>query len=136
MTLQLSNTNNSVLIFCENSDSFDYIHLFIENKEIALAEIEISLEATNIDTPFYYTEDTPKKLNQISVTSDSEVLIRLSFDAEAGILSTPANVTSQFGVFELSGAVEDVNAILENLFYIPSEDFNGNFSIEVNIQND
>ena len=61
MTLQLSNTNNSILIFCENSASFGYIHLFIENEE-AFVQL-VSLEATNIDTPIYYTEDTPKKLN-------------------------------------------------------------------------
>ena len=102
---------------------------------------ELALNATNINSDFDYVEDSAKKLSQISITANSEPIeITLTLDnPNAGEFNTESisNSTSTFesGVYEVSGNLNDVNSILENLYFIPAEDFNEDFSIQVYIIN-
>ena len=65
--------------------------------------------------------------------------MRFTFDnIQAGFLSTEtANEVSSNsvdGVYWVEGEVDSVNSILKKLYYVPTEDFYGDFSIEVYIE--
>jgi len=100
------------------------------------------LEATNLDRPHDYTEETSLNLTDIVVsnnTGDVTATLKLS-DPLAGILTTgtSGNVTATYdastGVWTAIGAVEDVNALLADVRFEPTENYNSNLQIATEIR--
>ena len=98
--------------------------------------------ATNLSAAETYTEDTPLNLVDIVVSDvDSPAVtatLTLSNPA-AGSLNTASSgaVTSTYvagtGVWNASGAIADVNALLAGLTFTPALNFNGNFTIATSV---
>jgi hypothetical protein len=83
-----------------------------------------------------YTEDETLDLVDIIVTDpDGETKVSLTLsDPAAGILQAGAVQSSAAGVWEASGTVTDVNALLANLQFVPAADYNSDLivALEVN----
>ncbi|WP_160829684.1 DUF4347 domain-containing protein, partial [Nitrosomonas sp. JL21] len=98
--------------------------------------------ATNLDAAENYIEDIPLNLTDI-VASDidsSTITVTLTLsNVAAGSLSTASSgaVTSTYnagtGVWEASGAVADVNALLAGVTFTPAANFSSNFTIATNV---
>ena len=58
---------------------------------------------------------------------------------EAGKLTTrvqnDASSTFSDGIFKLSGNLQDINSILDDLIFVPNENFVENFNISIRIKN-
>ncbi|MCA1476157.1 tandem-95 repeat protein [Bradyrhizobium sp. NBAIM08] len=96
--------------------------------------------ATNLTAPETYTEDTPLDLADIVVTDvdSSTITVTLTLsNPAAGTLSTGSSgtVASAYagGLWTASGATADVNALLAGVKFIPTANFNGNFSIATSV---
>ena len=97
-------------------------------------------QATNLNAPETYTEDTTLDLTDIIITdSDHDnltVTLTLS-DVAAGTLNTgtSGSVTSTFtaGVWTASGTTADLNALLSGLTFTPEANYNLDFNIAVSI---
>ena len=100
-----------------------------------------SLTVTNAGGAISYTEDTAYNMPDIEVsTPSSTVTATLSLsDSTAGSFNTATSggVTSSYnaatGVWEASGAKDDVNSLLAGLVFTPATDKSGAFSIIVDI---
>ena len=114
--------------------------VWVELQDINSWYFNNQLEFT-FPTAVIYTEDTPLSLNAIAVTDPDvgdtiSVSLQLS-DLAAGSLSvgTAGAAASTFnpetGLWQVSGQVEDVSALLNNLKFIPAPNFNGNLTVEV-----
>jgi Ca2+-binding RTX toxin-like protein len=100
------------------------------------------LYASNLDQVLSYTEDQSLKLEPIQITSISEndatVNIVLS-DANAGTfnttISTNGNITSSFenGIWGVSGDISEINQLLEDLEFTPSDNFNEDITLNISI---
>lgn len=97
---------------------------------------------SNINAPESYTEDTALNLTNMVVSDvdSSNVTVTLSLsDTTAGTLSTATagSVTSTFnaltGEWQASGAIANINTLLANLEFAPAQNYNGNFTINVNV---
>jgi len=96
--------------------------------------------ATNLSAAETYTEDTPLNLTDIVITDvdSANVTATLTLsDIGAGSLSTATSgaVTSTFvnGVWTASGALADVNILLAGVTFVPTLNFNGNFTIATSV---
>lgn len=98
--------------------------------------------ATNNGTAETYTEDTPLNLTDM-VLSDFDngtLTVTLTFsDTSAGLLSTATSgsTSSTFnpatGIWTATGPIAELNDLLANLIYSPSNNYNSNFSISTNV---
>ena len=97
--------------------------------------------ATNMSSAETYTEDTPLNLTDIVVSDpDTPVTMTLTLsNAAAGSLSTGTSgaVTSTYnaatGVWSASGAVASINALLAGVAFVPTANYNGNFTIATSV---
>ncbi|HET7224588.1 MAG TPA: hypothetical protein VFK69_02650 [Candidatus Eisenbacteria bacterium] len=92
-------------------------------------------QATNLNTPEVYTEDTPLNLTDIVVSDDDPVTtatLVLSNPA-AGSLTTGTigSTTSTYnpgaGTWTASGPIPEVNSLLADVTFIPAPNFNASF---------
>lgn len=99
---------------------------------------------TNLNFSQSYTEDTTLNLTDISVSDDSATItatLTLS-DTAAGSLTTGTfgTVTSTYiagtGTWSASGALADVNAALAAVSFVPTANYNSNFTIAISIKDD
>ena len=100
------------------------------------------LSASDLSTEEIYTEDTPLNLKDIIVmgadSANITATLRLS-NTSVGSLSvaTVGTVTSSFngsnGLWNASGNLASINALLADLIFTPSANANGNFSIATSI---
>jgi len=94
--------------------------------------------ATGLGVAQVYVEDSAHDLNDIEVSdADSthvSVTLELS-DPAAGVLSIGAHgsAASTFvgGVWTASGAIADVNELLEDVRFVPTADYNAAFTVQV-----
>jgi hypothetical protein len=98
---------------------------------------------TNLNLTETYVEDEPLDLTDmvISDADSSEITATLTLsDIQAGILSTATSgsVTSTFiqGVWRASGAINNANALLANLTFIPSLNYDKGFNLAIEIRDD
>ncbi|MCX7093828.1 MAG: lectin-like protein [Methylobacter sp.] len=98
--------------------------------------------ATSLSAAEAYTENAPLNLTDIVATDADSATITATLtlsNPTAGSLNTDTSnsVTSSYyagtGVWSVSGASADVNALLANLVFTPTTNFNGNFTIADNI---
>ncbi|MBE9128186.1 MULTISPECIES: S8 family serine peptidase [unclassified Coleofasciculus] len=99
--------------------------------------------ATNLTFTQAYTEDIPLDLTNIGITDpDSGDTITVSLQLshpEAGQLTTDTvgTTSSTFdpasGVWQASGAVADINTLLTDVQFVPTENFNGNLTLDTNV---
>jgi VCBS repeat-containing protein len=96
--------------------------------------------ATNLNTAESFIEDVPLDLNDIVVTDvdSASVTVTLTLsDPAAGSLSTDTSgaVTSTFsgGVWTVSGAIANVNALLAGVVFTPSANYDSNFAITASV---
>lgn len=109
--------------------------------------IELTFEnfaptATGLDASEIYTEDTALNLNNI-VVADSNggniiVTLTLSNPIVGSFNTTTLNAVtstynSQTGVWQAKGAIADVNALLADLTFTPTLNFNGNFTVTTHV---
>jgi hypothetical protein len=99
-----------------------------------------SLFSSNLNNNFQYIENTPFVFPQIFSVQTASPTINVTFtlvDLKAGLLvaNNTANATSVFnatqGVWQASGVVSGVNAILNNLVFNPASNYYGDFPITV-----
>ncbi|MEM6253803.1 MAG: S8 family serine peptidase, partial [Cyanobacteria bacterium P01_D01_bin.156] len=105
--------------------------------------VNVQPQATNLNTPQAYTEDTPLDLEDIVITDlDSfveQVTLQLS-DPAAGRLSTPAVGTAaatfdaSTGLWSATGDLDDINAVLAQLEFLPTLNLSGDLSIDVTLE--
>jgi hypothetical protein len=97
---------------------------------------------TNLNTGESYTEDAPLNLTDIVVTDADSANVTATLtlsDSAAGSLNTATSgsVTSTYnaatGVWTASGAVANVNALLANVTFTPSANYNSNFTIATSV---
>lgn len=92
-------------------------------------------EATNLDQSHNYTEDVPLRLTPIFVTDadgdDITAVLQLS-DLGAGVLQS-GNVVSNNGILRVNGSLDQINAILAQVEFVPTAHFNGNLVIETGV---
>jgi Ca2+-binding RTX toxin-like protein len=87
-----------------------------------------------------YTEDINLNFGDLIITSPAEIIevTLILSDLQAGVLSvnTSGEVTSTFenGVWSAIGAVADINILLAELEFIPTENYNGDFTIELMVE--
>ncbi|MBI2532459.1 MAG: hypothetical protein HYW03_09630, partial [Deltaproteobacteria bacterium] len=98
--------------------------------------------ATNLNAAETYTEDTPLNLTDIVVSDvdSANVTVTLTLsNPGAGSLNTgtAGSVTSTYdaatGLWRVSGAIADVNALLANVTFTPVANYNGDFTIATSV---
>jgi len=96
-----------------------------------IVEIASPPTAQNLTMAQIYTEDTPLDLTNIVVTSpDGQATVTLTVPVGAGSLTTgtSGSVTSTYdaatGVWQVSGAKADVNALLASVKFTPTTNTN------------
>ncbi len=103
---------------------------------INVAAVNHPPSATNMSAPQSYTEDVSLNLTGIVVTDpDVGDVITATLtlaNPAAGMLSS-GGVNSVGGVWTTSGSVASVNALLAGLVFVPSANFNSNFSITTSV---
>ena len=101
-----------------------------------------SLFSNNLNNNFQYTENTPFIFPQIFTIQTASPTINVTFtivDLKAGrlVANNTANATSVFnatqGVWQASGFVSGVNAILNNLVFQPASNYYADFPITVEV---
>jgi hypothetical protein len=99
--------------------------------------------AIGLSAPEVYVEDTPLNLVDIVVSGTLNATATLTLsNTAAGSLSTATSgtVTSSYdadaGVWTAMGPVADVNALLADLVFTPSPDFNADLHIATSISDD
>ncbi len=103
--------------------------------------IEPSLTVDQLNYVVNFIEDTTKDLPDIIIsTPASSVTVEMSLStADAGVLTTPSSgsVTATYnsarGVWSVTGSPTDVQAILTQLQFVPSEHYDSNFNIEYSV---
>jgi hypothetical protein len=111
-------------------------------KAITGSAVNDAPTATNLNAAETYTEDVALNLADI-VASDVDstaVTAKLTLsNASAGSLSTATSgaVTSTYnsatGIWTANGAIADVNALLANVTFTPTLNFNGSFTIATSV---
>ena len=98
--------------------------------------------ATNLSAPETYLEDNALNLTDIVVSDIDSAAVTATLtlsNVAAGSLSTATSgaVTSTYdagtGVWTASGAIADVNTLLAGVTFIPSANFNANFTIATSV---
>jgi hypothetical protein len=116
-------------------------------KNITGTAVNDAPTATNLSAAETYTEDTPFNLTDIVVSDvdSANVTVTLTLsDPGAGSLSTATassgfsgSVTSTYnastGVWTASGAVGNVNTLLNDVTFTPSANYNSNFTIATSV---
>jgi Ca2+-binding RTX toxin-like protein len=138
--LNMVEDGNDVIITFDNGqvlkiEMYSIAELLVDNFIFQ----ELSLSVINPDSETY-TEDINLNFADIVIdsgTSDTvDVSLTLS-DISAGtlIIGTSGQVTSIFtnGVWQASGAIADVNALLADLEFMPTENYNSNFNIALSV---
>ncbi|NIV45881.1 MAG: DUF4347 domain-containing protein, partial [Gammaproteobacteria bacterium] len=107
---------------------------------ITLNPVNDAPTATNLSAAETYTEDTSLDLTDIVVSDvdSANVTVTLTLsDPAAGSLSTATvgTVTSTFaaGVWTASGAIGDVNALLDGVTFNPALNYNSDFTIATSV---
>ncbi|MEM8497485.1 MAG: PKD domain-containing protein [Pseudomonadota bacterium] len=111
-------------------------------RQFGTATANTAPNATNLNAAETFIEDTPLNLADIVVSdtdnANTTVTLTLS-DTSAGSLSigTSGSVTSTFnsgtGVWNASGAINDVNTLLANLIFTPSLNYDSDFGINTSV---
>lgn len=102
-----------------------------------ILNIEGYLSATNTTQSIGYTEDNSRNMQPVVINSSSSLVtaILVLSSPTAGTINTGTfgNITSHFanGIWSASGSVEDVNGLLSNLTFTPTENYHSNFTIDV-----
>ena len=112
------------------------------SRNVALTAVNDAPTAASLNSAESYTEDTPLNLVDIVISdvdsSSGSATLTLSNPA-AGTLSTGTSgaVTATYnagtGVWNASGALADVNALLSGLSFTPALNFNGAFSVSTSV---
>jgi len=111
-------------------------------KNITGVAVNDAPTATNLSAPETYTEDAPLNLTDILVSDvdSANVTVTLTLsDPTAGSVNTgtSGSVTSTYdasaGVWTVSGAKADVNALLADLTFTPALNYNSNFTIATSV---
>lgn len=98
--------------------------------------------ATNLNAAETYTEDTDLDLTDIVVSDVDSISVTVTLtlsNIDAGKLNTgtAGATTSTYntgtGVWAASGNIANVNTLLAGLTFMPTDNFNGNFTIEISI---
>ena len=90
--------------------------------------------ATNLNPILSYTEDTPRQLLPIVVSDvDGQAQVTLTVNPQLGQLVSGNISSNSNGVWQVTGTVAEVNAILANLQFQPQPNVNGDVTINANI---
>ena len=100
----------------------------------------LAIGASNLDAGETYVEDTPLDLADIVVSGSASGTVTATLtlsDIGAGTLSTATSgaATSTFsaGVWTASGAEADVNALLADVVFVPTGNYNSDFTIATQV---
>ncbi len=114
--------------------------VWVERHDVTRLYVNNQLELT-LPVSLTYTEDQPLGLESIVVADtdlDDVISISLQLDnPTAGSLTTATQGTAQStfdsdtGLWQVSGLLDDVNALLADLQFVPTANFNGNLTIDV-----
>src|SRR5262245_8956373 len=106
-------------------------------------EDRVTPVATGLSMPEFFVEDTPLNLADIVVSASGDATVTLTLsDTAAGSLSTATSggASSTFnagtGVWTATGPVADVNALLADVVFTPSSNFNATFHIATSVTDD
>ena len=101
--------------------------------------------ATNLSAAESYTEDATRNLTNIVITDPDSANVTATLtlsDPGAGSLTTATSggVTSAYtsgtGVWSASGALANVNALLAGVSYVPTLNYDGDFTIATSVTDD
>jgi len=118
------------------------IALFERTFTVNVSAINSAPAASNMSTAENYTEDTPLNLVNIVVTDGDSPTVTATLtlsNVAAGSLSTATSgaVTSSYvagtGIWNVSGALADVNSLLAGVIFNPAADFNAGFTIATRV---
>ncbi|MEM8499782.1 MAG: DNRLRE domain-containing protein [Pseudomonadota bacterium] len=123
----------------------DGVNIINGSKLMFGAAVNDTPTASNINATQTFTEDTPLNLSDIVVqdVDDTTTTATLTLsDVAAGELSTATSgsVTSTYdpgtGKWQASGDISDVNALLADLVFTPSENYDRNITIATEVRDD
>jgi hypothetical protein len=124
--------------FTSNDPSLDELRIGTSYQDVAPASLAPT--ATGLNVAHVYREDEALDLSDIVVSDadSSTVTVTLTLsDAAAGTLTTSthgaAASTFSAGTWTVTGSVNDVNELLEDVSFVPTADYNGSFTVEVSI---
>jgi|GEM_PF-4634872 len=91
--------------------------------------------ATNLNAPETYTEDTVLNLTDIVVTDtdSANVIATLTLSNPAAGSLTSGLLASITGVWTASGSISEVNTLLAGLTFVPTVNFNDDFTIATSV---
>ncbi len=140
-TLNLSGTKSlNVAINDKGNTGLGGNLITSDTTTIVIAPVNDAPTASNLNTSETYTEDTTLKLTgivlyDVDCTNVTATLTLSDITAGSFNVATSGTVTSTFlaGHWTASGAIGDVNALLADLHFTPSPNYNRPFSIATSI---
>jgi Putative Ig domain len=114
----------------------------VDTVRVTINPVNGAPTATNLNAAEIYTEDTPLNLTDIVVADVDSATVTATLtlsNPAVGSLSTGTSgaVTSVYnagtGVWTASGAVSNVNALLADVSFIPTNNANGSFTIGTSV---
>lgn len=106
---------------------------------IQIYYVDTNLTVVNANQQVDYLQDKPNDLSEIAILTEyntASTTLTLS-DPQAGVLTTATsgNTTSTFssqtGIWQASGDVNDVNTLLNTTQFIPTPNYKGNFTMNL-----
>ena len=108
---------------------------------VTIADVEVPgpHSATNLHQTHTYIEDTPLQLTPIIITDpdgQSTVTITLTNPTAGKLVSGTRESINGVWQSPINASVEEVNALLANLQFIPTPDFHGNLTAAITVTDD
>jgi len=121
-------------------EEFEFLEDGVFGADWLNALLGIGLSVSGVDAAATYTEDQPLNLAPMVISGSGNVEVTLALsDSSAGALNTGiyGSAASSFdagsGVWNASGAVADVNALLAALVFTPAANYHGDLSVSVSV---
>jgi hypothetical protein len=135
-TFEISSPPLSSIVRLSN----DYLAI-TSTSGIQIFYVGTTLALANTNQQINYLQDKTNDLSEIAILTEyntANATLTLS-NSQAGILttSTSGNVTSTFspqtGIWQASGDVNEVNALLNATQFIPTPNYKGNFTVDLSV---